>query len=355
MIGLRSARKRLVAAADVAARNRGLRTIAQTIPLLRLFDGGFHRGPAASAARGPWRALVLGAPRSRYAAIDQAFPEFRKQFVVNRVSPDALLKELAVEPAPAILVWGVSGGSQLRRLQALDISPYPVFHISPGPVDLGDGEAGLRSYVIDWTGLYSNARRPSDLETILNYFPFSDHPSMIADMRKHGARLFPRSDRSGPVVVACQDRSDPAAAFAGRLHPETEELIALARAAHPGERIALFQVCPREKGRAAHRASLEKLGDVVPAGEEAAVLGVCRHLYTGSADVGFEALMRRIPVTTVGAPFYAGWGLTEDRRPAPRRERALNRYELAAAVLLLYSRFLGPGGLVQPMLLGETA
>lgn len=354
MVGLRSIRKKLVAAADVAAQSRGLRTVAQRVPLLRLFDGGFHRGPAASAAQGPWRALVLGAPRSEYAAIDRAFPEFRKQFVVNRVGAEVMLGELAVDPAPAILVWGVSGGSQLRQLQALDISPYPIFHISPGPADLGRGPDRLRNYVIDWTGLYSNARRASDLETILNYFPFADHPAMVADMRKQGPALFPRSDRSGPVVVACQDRSDPAAAFAGRLHPETEELIAMARAANPGERIVLFQVCPREKSRAAHRAALEKLGEVAAPDEEAAILDSCRQLYTGSANVGFEALMRRIPVTTVGAPFYAGWGLTDDRRPAPRRERGLSRHELAAAVLLLYSRFLRGGDLVHPLTLGEA-
>ena len=28
--------------------------------------------------------------------------------------------------------------------------------------------------------------------------------------------------------------------------------------------------------------------------------------------LGFEALLRGMPVTTLGAPFYAGWGLTDD-------------------------------------------
>ena len=28
---------------------------------------------------------------------------------------------------------------------------------------------------------------------------------------------------------------------------------------------------------------------------------------------GFEALIRGIPVTTYGLPFYAGWGLTDDK------------------------------------------
>lgn len=354
MVGLRAIRRRLIAGADVVARNRALRTLAQGVPYLKVFDGGFHLSAAAAAARGPWRALVLGAPSGHYAAIDQAFPEFRKQFVVNRVPVEILRKELAAGPAPAILVWGISGGTQLRQLQQLDISPYPIFHISPGPIDLGQGADRMRGYVLDWTGLYSNARRASDLETILNYFPFADHPDMVAAARKDAPRLFPKSARTGPVVVACQDRSDPAAVFAGRLQPDVEDLIAMARANHPGEEIVLFQVCPRDKSRAAHRTALERLGQVARAEEEAGILDICQHLYTGSADLGFEAVMRRIPVTTVGAPFYAGWGLTDDRRPVPRRDRALSRHELCAAVLLLYSRFVQGGRLVQPLSPGEA-
>ena len=38
-------------------------------------------------------------------------------------------------------------------------------------------------------------------------------------------------------------------------------------------------------------------------------------LYTMSSLVGFEALIRDIPVTCFGAPFYSGWGLTDDRDP----------------------------------------
>jgi capsular polysaccharide export protein len=33
---------------------------------------------------------------------------------------------------------------------------------------------------------------------------------------------------------------------------------------------------------------------------------------------GFEALLRGVPVTVHGVPFYAGWGLTRDLAPVPR-------------------------------------
>ena len=58
------------------------------------------------------------------------------------------------------------------------------------------------------------------------------------------------------------------------------------------------------------------------------------HVLTSLA--GFEALLRGRRVVTHGCPFYAGWGLTEDRVAQPRRTRRLTLDELTAAVLILY-------------------
>jgi len=44
-------------------------------------------------------------------------------------------------------------------------------------------------------------------------------------------------------------------------------------------------------------------------------------------------------VVTWGCPFYAGWGLTEDREPLARRSRRLMLDELVAATLLLYPTY----------------
>ena len=57
---------------------------------------------------------------------------------------------------------------------------------------------------------------------------------------------------------------------------------------------------------------------------------------------GFEALLRGKPVTTYGQPFYAGWGLTEDLCPVPRRTRRRSLDELVAGALILYPRYLDP-------------
>jgi capsular polysaccharide export protein len=59
--------------------------------------------------------------------------------------------------------------------------------------------------------------------------------------------------------------------------------------------------------------------------------------------LGFEALIRGLPVTVLGAPFYAGWGLTRDLGPVPARRSARpGLMGLAHAALIGYPRYIDP-------------
>jgi len=66
------------------------------------------------------------------------------------------------------------------------------------------------------------------------------------------------------------------------------------------------------------------------------------HVYTITSQAGFEALMRGIPVTTLGCPFYSGWGLTDDRQPTERRQRKLSLEEVFAGAYILYPKYFDP-------------
>lgn len=57
---------------------------------------------------------------------------------------------------------------------------------------------------------------------------------------------------------------------------------------------------------------------------------------------GFEALMRGAEVVVHGQPFYAGWGLTRDRNPLPRRTRRLSLEALVAGALIEYPLYFDP-------------
>ena len=66
----------------------------------------------------------------------------------------------------------------------------------------------------------------------------------------------------------------------------------------------------------------------------------CDEVHTLTSLTGFDALLRGKTVVTYGQPFYAGWGLTQDRCmdgvAFARRRRKLKLDELVAAVLLRY-------------------
>ncbi len=86
------------------------------------------------------------------------------------------------------------------------------------------------------------------------------------------------------------------------------------------------------------------LADAVLNGvDPAAALAAADEVWTLTSTMGFEALVRGLPVTCLGMPFYAGWGLTRDLADAPAWRQA--RPDLAAmvhAVLIDYPRYFDP-------------
>lgn len=92
------------------------------------------------------------------------------------------------------------------------------------------------------------------------------------------------------------------------------------------------------------RTDLARLADhVLDRADPALALSVADEVWTMTSLLGFEALLRGLPVTCLGAPFYAGWGLTRDLGPVPARRQA--RPGLAAlvhAVLVAYPRYVDP-------------
>jgi capsular polysaccharide export protein len=81
----------------------------------------------------------------------------------------------------------------------------------------------------------------------------------------------------------------------------------------------------------------------------ASVLEAVEEVWTVSSQFGFDALMRGLPVRCYGAPFYAGWRLTEDRFSDTARRALSDRRmggaginHLTAAALSLYPIYRDP-------------
>lgn len=127
-------------------------------------------------------------------------------------------------------------------------------------------------------------------------------------------------------------------------------LLAFTRAENP-DAIVVYKPHPDVEaglrpGAVPDAAALSDL--VIERTDAAALLSLIDEVWTLTSGLGFEALMRGKAVTCLGAPFYAGWGLTRDLGPVPARrqtEPGTPRPDLAAlihATLIAYPRYLDP-------------
>ncbi|MFC7553002.1 hypothetical protein ACFQU7_13215 [Pseudoroseomonas wenyumeiae] len=117
-------------------------------------------------------------------------------------------------------------------------------------------------------------------------------------------------------------------------------LLRAVRVAHP-DAFIIYKPHPDleagfRKGHVAAEALAAVADQVVSRAPLTGLLGQVDALHTLTSLSGFEALLRGVPVVTWGQPFYAGWGLTEDRNPPPRRGRRLELDALVAATLILF-------------------
>ncbi|MFN3211376.1 MAG: capsular polysaccharide biosynthesis protein, partial [Roseovarius sp.] len=124
-------------------------------------------------------------------------------------------------------------------------------------------------------------------------------------------------------------------------------LLQAARAAHPGAAL-LYKPHPDVEAGLRRgvvpRSEIDRLGATsLPRTDPAALLGHVDHVFTMTSLLGFEALLRGVPVTTTGTPFYAGWGLTTDTGPVPPRRTARpGLHGLVHAALIDYPRYFDP-------------
>lgn len=266
-----------------------------------------------------------------------------------------LLRISNTHPIPAgatVLAWGMSPVPKLPegvRLWRVEDG----FLRSAG---LGAGLTPPMSWVFDDLGLHFDARRPSRLEWLLNG-PAADpalrpraqalHRQILtARLSKYnlaGAPWMRPGTKAKVVLVAGQVESDAALACGtGRIRRNIDLLRAV-RAAEPD---AYLIYRPHPDVRAGLRAGgdgeqrAQHYCDAVDTqSDPMSLLDGIDALHVMTSLFGFEALLRKVPVTCWGQPFYAGWGLTEDRVPIPRRTRRLDLEALIAGALIAYPRY----------------
>ena len=258
----------------------------------------------------------------------------------------------ARETGKPILAWATKVPPDMKR---------PVCNVEDGFLrsrGLGADLVAPLSLVTDWQGIYYDPTGPSKIEThikaalrlpeqaldraerlrrkivaqgLTKYNLDGEAPQIDAGGRKiilvpgqveddASIRLGTDKVATNAELLAAVRRDFPNWFVVYKPHPDIEAGLRSGAVQHPDADLI------------AHRADLN------------ALLAQADRVATMTSLMGFEALLRDVPVTCYGMPFYAGWGLTDDRMEPPKRRGGScpSLARLIHAVLIDYPRYFDP-------------
>lgn len=212
------------------------------------------------------------------------------------------------------------------------------------------------SLVTDDLGIYYDPSRPSRLEKLIQ-----KRRTLRPDQALRAERLVDALTRGalskynlggdipdlpeGPkVLVVGQVEDDASIRLGAGTITTNRAVLEAARAAHPDVTLIYKPHPDVEAGLRDGDFDASDLADVIAHKSDITqLLGAVDTLWTMTSLAGFEALLRGVHVVTTGAPFYAGWGLTEDRGAVPpRRREDVTLLGLVHATLIDYPRYFDP-------------
>lgn len=264
-------------------------------------------------------------------------------------------------PEDGVVVWGHSphawrGERVAARYGVPLVRIEDAFLRSLRPGRMGDAPLGL---LIDGDAAHYDASRPSRIEAILSRDPLDDTGLLerartgIARLRAQHLSKYNLHDPAqtppapGYVLVIDQTRGDSAIANSGASAASFSEMLAFAIEENPGQPIVIKAHPETGAGlRAGHfqpqglPPQVRLLTDPV---SPWAMLDGAVAVYTVSSQMGFEAILAGHRPHVFGQPFYAGWGLTQDRQPIPRRGRTLTRAQIFVGAMLMAPHWYDPG------------
>lgn len=266
-------------------------------------------------------------------------------------------------PGEGVVVWGRSptawrGEAAAARHGAPLIRVEDAFLRSLRPGRQGGRDNGPLGLLIDPFGVHFDGGAPSLIERIIATEPLDD--SNILGRAKDGIARLVANDLTkynnhdpdcpppapGYVLLIDQTRGDASIRHSGASEASFQAMLAAAREEHPAAPIVI-KVHPETRtglrpghfDPAALPPGVTLFSDPI---SPWALLQGALAVYTVSSQMGFEAILAGHRPRVFGQPFYAGWGLTVDEQPIPRRRRNLTRAQLFAAAMILAPTWYDP-------------
>jgi len=249
-------------------------------------------------------------------------------------------------------------------------------------IGLGIEGSPLFSIVEDDVGIYYDATTPSRLENILNTYDFLADDNLMGTareaiglIRKHriskynnasdvpegyfgdekgegdGSRIksgmtSEESGMTGRVLIIAQTAGDASLIYGLGDTYTTDQMIDTAITENPDAKIYL-KIHPdvltgKKRSDIDIDRAREKCIIIDQNFNPISLLEYFDVVYTKTSQMGFEALIMGKKCVCFGMPFYAGWGITDDRISCERRKRSLGADKIFAAAYILYTRYNNP-------------
>jgi capsular polysaccharide export protein len=309
------------------------------------------------SGEGAARIICVGLRRWKAANLAPMLALDRRQ--VEFVPTVAAARAARPRPGDRLAFWGASAPEGL--LELAHACSARVVRMEDGfvrSVGLGSDLIRPLSLVLDESGIYFDPGRASALENLLNTGDFGEEDTAAARrvralIVEHGITKYnvepcaaARWATGGrPVVLVPGQVEDDASIRLGC--PGIRTNLGLLEAARRSRPEAFIVYKPHPDVASGNRdgklalSEARRFADHVETGlSVVSCIDACDEVHTMTSLTGFDALLRGKKVVTYGQPFYAGWGLTEDRLPGgaafARRQRRLTLDELVAGALLRY-------------------
>lgn len=219
------------------------------------------------------------------------------------------------------------------------------------------------SIVLDRTGIYYDATKSSDLESMLQKGNFSSDIELMDKARLAMQRIrelhiskynhapdisqnLLTADTKTKILVIAQTAGDMSLRYGMAEQYSTSDMINAALRENDGAQIYIKihpDVLAGKKNSDIRMTDIPDECRIIETDvNPISLLESIDKVYTKTSLMGFEALMLGKICVCFGMPFYAGWGVTDDRVHCERRSRKRTVEEIFAAAYLLYPLYYHP-------------
>ena len=269
-----------------------------------------------------------------------------------------------------VIGWGNKPNTKKARDYAIK-HDLPYWALEDGflrSVGLGiDGHPPL-SLVVDDLGIYYDYSKPSRLEALImdvdSLQPLLDDASRAIELiTEHHLSKYNHisidwsqhlmvDETRQNVLIIDQTAGDMALKYGGVTADTFVEMVKAAKAENP-DAILWIKIHPdvltgKKQGHLTEYLADDNVRVLSENINPITLLKKMDKVYTATSQMGFEACMMKKDVVVFGVPWYAGWGLTDDRHgditqlKAENRRRSATLTEVFAASYLQYCRYLNP-------------